>query len=430
MSADQYDSAAHSTATSHKKVLAVTYSDSNLELKHSSYSPHLSSSRSDGELVTKCSQCKDCYSHRGTSKVLNHTKSNLKSDACADCSTLDPVLGCSESHSKSKSEAAENIKSLYYSTTAPCTDSIISCADSTMELSNSVTSSTTTVILEANEESRCGLGKEASVCVQDSQHRVSLGEEDGKLLQEPKDEDARALTEDQSEGQGVTLSEKDTECSVLEANDEHSEKRAENQSEGQGMSFIGDSANGTSTHEDTRERAEHRSERETENTTASENDNAESQCNVYTVPECSPSNCTLKPSSSQLLTKYMDIDGLTLVVDVVQERLRQIECFHQLHVNSLHNQLLEERRRRQVCDHGDVGSPSKTNDLADEVVWFLLLFFLFPFALPFLFPFLFLSSSSFSFSSCSCRSQPPPLPLPLPLPLPPSFSCSNNIPPV
>ena len=93
------------------------------------------------------------------------------------------------------------------------------------------------------------------------------------------------------------------------------------------------------------------------------------------LKESNPSNVTLRASGSTLFSKYLDIDGLTLLVDIVQERLMQIQTGHQQYVDSLHAQLAElVERRRAYCGLLGPGSPHRASDLADEIVsgsWFL-----------------------------------------------------------
>ena len=81
----------------------------------------------------------------------------------------------------------------------------------------------------------------------------------------------------------------------------------------------------------------------------------------------SPSTSTLRPSSSELFTRYLDVDGLTYVLDPVQERLRQIEMAHQAKVESLQRQLMDVQRRRTFLVEGGTTGQG-TSDLADEVV--------------------------------------------------------------
>ena len=82
--------------------------------------------------------------------------------------------------------------------------------------------------------------------------------------------------------------------------------------------------------------------------------------------KASPSTSTLRPSSSELFNRYLDIDGLTYVSDPVQERLRQIEMAHQAKVEALQRQLLDVQKRRKALPEG--GTAGRTSDLADEVV--------------------------------------------------------------
>ena len=85
------------------------------------------------------------------------------------------------------------------------------------------------------------------------------------------------------------------------------------------------------------------------------------------VQEISSSTATLRASSSELFTRYLDVDGLTYVSDPVQKRLRQIEMAYQAKVESLQRQLIDAQRRRTLSSENK-GASGITSDLADEVV--------------------------------------------------------------
>ncbi|XP_044171154.1 myotubularin-related protein 4-like [Acropora millepora] len=84
------------------------------------------------------------------------------------------------------------------------------------------------------------------------------------------------------------------------------------------------------------------------------------------VQEISSSTATLRASSSELFTRYLDVDGLTYVSDPVQKRLRQIEMAYQAKVESLQRQLIDAQRRRTLSSENK-GASGITSDLADEV---------------------------------------------------------------
>lgn len=85
--------------------------------------------------------------------------------------------------------------------------------------------------------------------------------------------------------------------------------------------------------------------------------------------QTSDSIATLKTTMSNMYVRYLDNDGLTLMHNEVQDRLRQIEMVHLERLEALHAQLLEERcRRLAVCNHGELVVPTKATDLNDEVV--------------------------------------------------------------
>lgn len=80
----------------------------------------------------------------------------------------------------------------------------------------------------------------------------------------------------------------------------------------------------------------------------------------------SESVTTIKPSSgSSMYARYLDNDGLTLIQNDVQDRLRQIDMAYQGQLEVLRAQVMEERRKRFM---GIVDAGGRCNDLTDEVV--------------------------------------------------------------
>ena len=284
-------------------------------------------SKSDGNLM-----CKDCFKNQQElqrdSKQFGNLDSDLKSKSCPECRTCFSQNDASESKSTTKdgsdSESCDS-KSIYLSTTESCAASVVSCEDSVSEIESSMSSSTTTVILEPSEEGSINNGESSSsetLSTDKAQERVSSAEDKnsaGDIL--PQEScNANHLTEDSSKcNSDISYDEEGTECveSVLPPSSS--------------------SSNSTLT---------------------------------SSVQEPSPSTTTLRPSSSELFARYLDIDGLTHISDPVQDRLRQIEMTHHAKVESLRRQLLDAQRRRAAVGEGGICMcPSgRTSDLADEVV--------------------------------------------------------------
>ena len=349
----------------HARRLPVNYSDSNLELKHSGCSVRLSASRSDGELVVatqRCSQCRECAERRRTHAELR---------TCADRSHSDLPRAEVETHS-----ATENITSLYYSTTSPCTDGIIFGVDSS---TGSLTSSTNTLTdaerAVADSGQPLGSGAEHS---QDTDVLEGLG---------TSEDTESCVCSGGGSGESGSASCKDavTRQSVCEgqaAQVENPERETEavagNSSTASAAPTEAEAGSCTATFgydskcndqvvqvENPGPQIELETRAETGNGPGTSGEHADCAAEAVGSASCS----TLKPSFSQLLTRYMDIDGLTIVVDEVQERLRRAQAEHQLQLSQLRAQLLQERGRRLLCDQCSAASPaSKTSDLADELV--------------------------------------------------------------
>uniref|UniRef100_A0A3B3QUG8 phosphatidylinositol-3,5-bisphosphate 3-phosphatase n=1 Tax=Paramormyrops kingsleyae TaxID=1676925 RepID=A0A3B3QUG8_9TELE len=74
-------------------------------------------------------------------------------------------------------------------------------------------------------------------------------------------------------------------------------------------------------------------------------------------------------SPEQSMRSHLDEDGLAVPVDVVQQRLRQIEAGHRLEVETLKRQVQELRSRLESQQLGGSGSGGRLNgDVGDEVV--------------------------------------------------------------
>lgn len=289
----------------------------------------VTASKSDGNLM-----CEDCFKNQqekgNTRKEFGNIERDLKSKSCPECRTSfsqNDLSGSTSTLEDVSDPAACDSRSLYLSTSESCIASVGSCEDRVNETENSsMTSSTATVILDPSEgetpvESGTSLSSELSPednLVKETRENVSLAEEPNsasdKIPQETCNSEHSTLDNSNCSDESPCDEER-TECiesSVMPSNS---------------------SSDSTLT---------------------------------SSVREAFPSTSTLRPSSSELFTRYLDVDGLTHVSDPVQERLRQIEMAHQAKVESLQRQLLDVQRRRAIG--GDGGVSGQTSDLADEVV--------------------------------------------------------------
>lgn len=289
----------------------------------------VTASKSDGNLM-----CKDCFKNQQDSSKQSESGNidkDLKSKSCPECRTSfsqNDVSGSTSTLEDSNDSAACDSKSLYLSTTESCAASVVSCEDSVSEIeTSSMSSSTATVILDPSEgQTSCvDSGTTPSTeklltdnSLKETQEEDSSAEEPNltgeKTSKEPGD--SEHLTLDNSNcSKDITCDEEGTEC--------------------------------------------------VESTVPPSNCSSDSTL-TSSAREAFPSTSTLRPSSSELFTRYLDVDGLTHVSDPVQDRLRQIEMAHQAKVESLRRQLLDVQRRRAAA--GDGGASGRTSDLADEVV--------------------------------------------------------------
>ena len=292
----------------------------------------VAASKSDGNLM-----CKDCFKNQqekeNSTKEFDNIDRDLKSKSCPECRTSfsqNDLSGSTSTLEDVSDPAACDSSSLYHSTSESCVASVVSCEDSVNGIENSsMTSSTATVILDPSEgetpsiESGTSLSSEKLSAegnlVTESRENVSSAEEPNstseEILQETCNSKHSTLDNSNCSKDTIPCDEEGTECvesSVLPSN----------------------SSSASTLTSSTR--------------------------------EAFPSTSTLRPSSSELFTRYLDVDGLTHVSDPVQDRLRQIEMAHRAKVESLQRQLLDVQRRRAT---GGVGSTSgQTSDLADEVV--------------------------------------------------------------
>ncbi|KAL9980228.1 hypothetical protein ACROYT_G008784 [Oculina patagonica] len=287
----------------------------------------VTASKSDGNLM-----CKDCYKNQqGISKQSEsgNLDNDLKSKSCPECRTTfsqNDVSGSTSTLEDSNDLAACDSKSLYLSTTESCAASVVSCEDSVSEIeTSSMSSSTATVILDPSEgeTSSVDSGTTPSTekllsdnSLKETQEEDSSAEEPNLAGEEmPKEpHNSEHLTSDNSNSKDIPCDEEGTEC--------------------------------------------------VETTVPPSNCSSDSTL-TSSAREAFPSTSTLRPSSSELFTRYLDVDGLTHVSDPVQDRLRQIEMAHQAKIESLRRQLLDVQRRRAAA--GDGGASGRTSDLADEV---------------------------------------------------------------
>lgn len=283
----------------------------------------VTASKSDGNLM-----CKDCLKHQqalddNRKQLFDSLDRNLKSKSCPECRTDISDNDIPQSTPIAKDAVALESESVYVSAQSD------SCLRSVGDVESSMSSSTQTVILDSTEgDSAIENGLESSEkttsesLTGETQQMTSVVEEQSSLQEEGLQESSdvgQCMVETvhgSSFSKGIPSDEEGTECS------ENSQGTPAKSSSN--LTLTG------STHEAT------------------------------------PSTSTLRPSSSELFTRYLDIDGLTYVSDPVQERLRQIEMAHQAKVEALQRQLLDTQRRRMTSTEG--GTAGRTSDLADEVV--------------------------------------------------------------
>lgn len=298
-------------------------------------------SKSDGNLVAIAKEQKDIIHDCVQRTPLNYTDSRLSTAFCSAC-RKDIAITNGESLTAGRDEDSDSTGELC--SNIDNTSSVISPDNSTSDISDSMTSSTATVILSCSElQDDNGQG----TCISESDEAVVDGvackTDNGPTKEPPQklDDVPGKLTDIRP-------------CDTTGENDVPGEltdiKPCDNTGENLtecDMTF--------------------------KNSPCGYEVRSTGQCNSNSVENTSEHNkttnsITLKPSSSSLFSKYLDIDGLTLVTDVVQERLRQIYTAHQNCVDLLHGQLVEERRRGCCGHNSGLGSPYRTSDLADEIV--------------------------------------------------------------
>lgn len=290
---------------------------------------HVTASKSDGNLM-----CKDCLKQQqalddNRKQLFDSLDRNLKSKSCPECRTDVSDNNIPQSTPITKDTVALESNSMYVSAQSDsCSRSVVSCEDSVGDIESSMSSSTQTVILDSTEgDSAIESGLESSEktsesLTEETQQKTSVVEEPTS----PQEEDSQ---ESSNVGQ----------CTVETVHSSLFNKVIPSDEEGTECS---ENCQGTPA-------------KSSSNLTLSSS-----------TDEATPSSSTLRPSSSELFTRYLDIDGLTYVSDPVQERLRQIEMAHQAKVEALQRQLLDTQRRRMTSTEG--GTAGRTSDLADEVV--------------------------------------------------------------
>ena len=289
---------------------------------------HITASKSDGNLM-----CKDCFKNQqekeNSCKEFGYLDRDLKSKSSPECRTSFPqndLSGSTSTLEEVNEPAACDSRSLYLSSSESCVASVVSCEDSVNEIENSsMTSSTATVILDPSEgEHPVESGTSSSENIS-TDNSVKETQESVSSLEEPN-----------------STSE---EISRQTCNSEHSTLDNSNCSKDIPCDEEGSEC--------------------VETSVPPSNSSSDSTL-TSSAREAFPSTSTLRPSSSELFTRYLDVDGLTHVSDPVQDRLRQIEMAYQAKVESLQRQLLDDQRR--WATGGDSGASGKTSDLADEVV--------------------------------------------------------------
>lgn len=285
-------------------------------------SSHVVTSKSDGNLA-----CKICLKNRNEldekSKQFISFDSNLKSRSCPECRTdfYENGVQCNVVEA-----VASESRSLYLSAQSDSNAvSIVSCDDSISEV-ESMSSSTATIILDPSE------GDLTVESRHSSSEKISIGH----LIKETNE--TKCLEEDSSA---------------------HKEQRFEEGSNEQSVTVDGSAfCRAMICDEEKTECVESISQELFTNS---------GSASTFTGPVqgTSSSTTTLRASSSELFTKYLDVDGLTYISDPVQERLRQIEMDHQANLELLQRQVIDSQRRRIPSE--DRGATVKTSDLADEV---------------------------------------------------------------
>lgn len=283
----------------------------------------VTTSKSDGNIA-----CNDCLEnqqdHQNSSKQSGNLDRDLKSRSCPECRTSFSKNDLSDRTSTledSNNSVSCDSKSLYLSTTESCTASVVSCEDSVSEIeSSSMSSSTATVILGPSEGEPGvdnGTASPTDNSLNETQNETSSPEEQNFIGERMSKElyDEHAALQNSNSSKDMYCDEEGTEC--------------------------------------------------VESTVPPSTCSSDSTL-TSSAREAFPSTSTLRPSSSELFTRYLDVDGLTHVSDPVQDRLRQLEMAHRAKVESLRRQLQDVQRRQAVA--GDGGASGRTSDLADEVV--------------------------------------------------------------
>lgn len=283
----------------------------------------VTASKSDGSLI-----CKDCMTSEealdSSSKQFTGLNKNLKSRSCPECRTDFSESSALGSTPPVGNTFSSDSQSLYLSAQSGSnTTSIVSCNDSISEIESSMSSSTATVILDPSEEDTIA---DNGLLPSEKISTESLGKE----MQDTKGAAREISSEEQSCREGYTGENSTVDGSAFS-------KHVDDE--------------GTVCLESSQELL-----------TKSSSTSTLTGC----TQGASPSTSTLRPSSSELFTRYLDVDGLTYVLDPVQERLRQIEMAHQAKVESLQRQLMDVQRRRTFLVEGGTTGQG-TSDLADEV---------------------------------------------------------------
>ncbi|KAK3736341.1 hypothetical protein QZH41_020792 [Actinostola sp. cb2023] len=298
------------------------FSDSNLEMK-SYLSTHLSSSKSDGDLIrhSSCKKCNDTH-HVTNDNSLTRANNGLSTACNGDAN-----------HAVEESSCDEQTDSLYYSTTVEERDVICSPEGTTpQEMISSMTSSAATIIQEEADS-------DGEVTTEDS---VSDTITFGRTLQEFSANSRCRQDSSSYEHLAASLNELNiagvSGCNKLERVSDADEQ--------------GTPSKDNSTDNLTKEISIQTIE------------NQKTITNQGT--QTNDSITTLKITLSNVYACYLDNDGLTMTQNDVQDRLRQIEMLYQERMEVLHAQVLEERRRR-LAGNGDVGVAGRGADLNDDV---------------------------------------------------------------
>ena len=290
---------------------------------------HVTASKSDGNLM-----CKDCFKiqqgKESSNKEFDNLDRDLKSKSCPECRTSfsqNDLSGSSSTLEEISDSAAFDSRSLYLSTSESCAASVVSCEDSVREIeSSSMTSSTATVIPDPSDGETPIDSGTSSLSEKLSTDNSVKETEENILSHEEQNSTSEEIFQETCNSEHLTLD--NSNCSKDIPCDEEGTERVE--------------------------------------TSVPPSNSSSDSTLTSSAREAFPSTSTLRPSSSELFTRYLDVDGLTHVSDPVQDRLRQIEMEHQAKVESLQRQLLDVQRRRATG--GDGGVSGRTSDLADEVV--------------------------------------------------------------